>query len=96
MSHTLMLGPVLDLKAAAPLQAEMLARRGQALEIDASAVQRLGGLCLTVLISAQRTWSDDAIPLHVSNRSQAFDDALSLFGAATRFDEPPLDEVNSI
>lgn len=94
MRDALILAPNLDLKAAAPLQAEILTRRGQALEIDASSVQRLGGLCLTVLLSAQRTWCDDALPLHVINRSPAFDEALSLFGARAKFDEPLMDEMN--
>jgi len=94
MIKALMLDPVLDLKAAASLQTEILAHRGQALEIDASAAQRLGAQCLQVLLSAQRTWSDDAIPLHLVHRSEALTAALELFGASTRFDEPRLDEVN--
>ena len=53
MSDALMLDPILDLKAAASLQAAILAHRGQALELDASAVQRLGAQCLQVLLSAQ-------------------------------------------
>ena len=35
---------VLDLRAAKPLWAEVSAARGQALEVDASEVERLGGL----------------------------------------------------
>jgi chemotaxis protein CheX len=91
MSDALHLDPVLDLQAAAPLQAALLARRGGALEVDASAVQRLGGLCLQVLISAHCTWCDDALPFAVIPRSAAFTDALALFGATSRLDEAPLD-----
>jgi len=86
MSDPILLEPVLDLKAAAPLQTALLARRGQAVEIDGSAVQRLGGLCLQVLISAHRTWAEDGLPLTIAGRSEAFDDALRQFGALSRLD----------
>jgi chemotaxis protein CheX len=94
MSDTLRLNPVLDLQAAAPLQTALLARRGAVLEIDASDVQRLGGLCLQVLLSAHRTWCDDAVPFSVTPRSAAFTDALGLFGAASRLDEALLNELD--
>jgi chemotaxis protein CheX len=90
VSEPLLLDPILDLKAAAPLQSALLARRGQALEIDGSAVQRLGGLCLQVLISAHRTWGEDGAPLTFAQRSEAFDDALGRFGAHGRLDLQPL------
>jgi len=86
MSDTLVLDPILDLKAAAPLQATLLARRGQAVELDASAVQRLGGLCLQVLLSAHRTWLEDGASLTFAARSEAFDNALRQFGAHSRLD----------
>jgi chemotaxis protein CheX len=86
MSDTLVLDPVLDLKAAAPLQAALLARRGQAVEIDGSAVQRLGGLCLQVLLSAHRTWLEDGGALIFGARSEAFDEALRQFGAHNRLE----------
>jgi len=95
MSDALLLEPVLDLKAATPLQSALLGRRGQALEIDASAVERLGGLCLQVLISAHKTWGDDGVPLHVAPRSEAFTEALRLFGATTRLDESQLEEMDA-
>ncbi|MEY4254855.1 MAG: hypothetical protein RLZZ141_82 [Pseudomonadota bacterium] len=71
----------LDLKAAAPLRSEFLALRHTALDVDASNVQRLGGLCLQVLMSAQATWAADAVPFSISSPSPAFQEALSLFGA---------------
>jgi chemotaxis protein CheX len=89
----LVLEPVLDLKAAAPLQAALLSRRGQALDLDASSVQRLGGLCLQVLLSAQKTWAEDAAPFAIGPGSPAFSEAVRLFGAETSlelnsFDQP--------
>ena len=95
MTDALLLEPVLDLKAATPLQTALLARRGQALEIDASGVERLGGLCLQVLISAYKTWNDDGFPLHLAPRSEAFTEALRLFGATTRLEEPRLEEMEA-
>ena len=71
----------LDLKAAGPLRSELLTLRHTPLDIDASNVQRLGGLCLQVLMSAQATWAADAIPFAISSPSPAFQEALSLFGA---------------
>ena len=47
---------VLDLKAATPLAVEFLAFRGKPLQFDGARVQRLGGQCLQVLLSAAKTW----------------------------------------
>ena len=49
MTATVVLAPVLDLRAAEPLKGELLAARGQALTLDGSAVEWLGGLCLQLL-----------------------------------------------
>jgi chemotaxis protein CheX len=81
----LRLAPVLDLNAAAPLKAAFLEHRGEPLEVDASQVQRLGGLCLQVLIAARHGWAEDGRPLSITPRSPAFDEALGLFGAADQF-----------
>jgi chemotaxis protein CheX len=85
--ETLVLDPVLNLKAAAPLRAAILERRGEPLTLDASGVQRLGALCLQVLIAARHTWVDDArggpVTLALTPRSPAFDEAVRLFGAET-------------
>ncbi len=77
----LQLPAVLDLQAAAPLAAELLGRRGAALTLDGSAVQRLGGQCLQVLLAAQASWMEDAQPLSIANASPEFCAAAALFGA---------------
>lgn len=82
-STTLHLPEVLDLKAAAPLQADLLAVQGSLVELDASGVQRLGGLCLQVLLAAQQSWAEDGKSLRVINPSTDFTDGLALFGAAS-------------
>jgi len=90
MGQPLILAPVLDLNAAAPLRATLLEHRGEPLSLDASHVQRLGGLCLQVLLSAARTWADDGRIFEIAPRSAAFDEALALFGAAAKFDDEQL------
>ncbi len=63
---------ILDLNAATPLAVELLARRGEAVEVDASRVERLGGQCLQVLLSAVKTWRADAVPLAIVDASPDF------------------------
>ena len=72
---------ILDLTAAAPLASALLARRGTPLTVDASAVRKLGGLCLQVLLSARATWATDKIPFAVTKPSIAFQKSLAQFGA---------------
>ena len=73
---------VLDLGAAAPLKAELLTRRGGPIEIDASAVQRAGGLCLQVLLSASATWAVDGHEFNLAQPSEALCEAIRNLGAA--------------
>jgi chemotaxis protein CheX len=82
----LRLPEVMDLRAAAPLANDLLAVRGQPVTLDASAVERLGGLCLQVLMAARQTWAGDHIAFTLANPSPAFADCLSLLGAS--FDAP--------
>jgi len=70
----------LDLKAAAELHREFLARRGVDLAVDASEVSRLGGLCLQVLLAAVRAWRNDGRELAIVNPSETYCNALNLFG----------------
>ncbi|WP_244497787.1 STAS domain-containing protein [Aureimonas sp. AU40] len=76
----LALPPVLDITASAGLHTTLLAHRGTPLALDASAVKRLGGQCLQLLISANRTWVADGVPLRLSGVSEAFERDLGLMG----------------
>lgn len=76
----LMLAEVLDLRAAGPLHQEILARRGESIRIDASAVRRLGGLCLQVLLCAVAAWREDGQRLTFLNPSPGFVEGLELLG----------------
>ena len=82
MTEALVLPPVLDIRAAEDLKTQLLALRGRPLAIDASAVERLGGLCLQVLLSARRTWDEDGQALSVAAPSDAFAEQWAAFGAA--------------
>jgi chemotaxis protein CheX len=75
------LASVLDLAAARPLWAELSGARRQPVEIDASDVERLGGLCLQILLGAQRAWRADGVAFTIANPSQAFTDAVRLMAA---------------
>lgn len=79
---TLMLNRVLDLRAAQPLAEDLLAMRGRPVSVDASQVEKLGGLCLQVLLSGAATWRADGISLRFGDVSDVFDEQLALFGLA--------------
>ena len=53
-----------------------------ALALDASGVDRLGGLCLQVLLSARKTWAADGQPFTVRAASDAFAAQWEAFGAS--------------
>ncbi len=77
----LILPEALDLPAAAPLTAALLARRGQDVALDASAAQRLGGQCLQVLLAAQATWAEDGRNFRIYGASCELAEAAALLGA---------------
>lgn len=81
MTAVVVLSPVLDIRAAEPLRAELLALRGQAVSLDASRVERLGGLCLQVLLSARRTWASDGQSLTLASSGADFSEQWAAFGA---------------
>jgi chemotaxis protein CheX len=77
----LKLAAALDLTAAGSLAAELLPLRGRDLRLDAAQVQRLGGQCLQVLLSAERTWRADGAGFVIGNASERFLADWRLFGA---------------
>lgn len=76
------LPPILDLAAARPLQAQLLAARGAALDLDASSVERVGAVCLQVLLAAHAQWKRDGHGFAVTSASPAFEDAMRLASAS--------------
>lgn len=81
-SASIKLASELDIKAAAPLAAELNATRGRDLRLDASRIERIGGQCLQVLLSAAATWATDGAELTVEEPSPAFIDAIGTAGFA--------------
>ena len=81
-SSPTVLPPILDLRAAGPLAAELLGRRGKPIVLDGAGVERLGGQCLQVLLSARATWAADGQPFRIDRPSTAFTDTLGALGAA--------------
>jgi chemotaxis protein CheX len=71
---------ILDLQAAEPLRAELMALRGRPLNMDASQVARMGGLCLQVILAARQTWAADGVAIRVDQPSDAFIEQLGAFG----------------
>ena len=93
MSDIVILEPVLGLTAAAALKSELLAHRGKPVQVDASNVQRLGGLCLQVLVAGARLWAEEGRPFSLTPRSEAFAHALNLFGATAQFENASAEGV---
>ena len=73
---------VLDLRSAEPLKAELMALRGNAVSLDASAVERVGGLGVQLLLSAIKTWKADGQVLTFLNVSNAMSEQWLSFGAS--------------
>jgi chemotaxis protein CheX len=79
-TESITLSNELDIKAAGPLAAELLAARGKDLAVNASQIERVGGQCLQVLLSAAATWSADGAKLTIEEPSPAFVDAVQTAG----------------
>jgi chemotaxis protein CheX len=76
----LTLPATLDLRAAGPLVANFNAARGNHVTVDASKVEKVGTLCVQILLSAHATWARDGIPLVMTSASDAFTEALDVLG----------------
>ncbi|GCA48552.1 MULTISPECIES: STAS domain-containing protein [Sinorhizobium] len=79
--NTLKLAPVLDLNEATVLHESLLALKGGAVAIDASAVERVGALCVQVLMAAARSWEADRLSFTFAEVSDAFIKTTQLIGA---------------
>jgi chemotaxis protein CheX len=81
MTDALTLPAVLDLRAAGQLKADIQSRAGAALDLDASKVERVGGLCLQVLIAAEAHWRSAGHAFRLTNAGASFRDDLRLMNA---------------
>ena len=78
--HSIVLARRLDLSQATPLAQALRGASGTDLLLDASAVTHLGGLALQLLASAAQNARDLGCSFIITPRSEAFDEALGLFG----------------
>ncbi|RIX98840.1 STAS domain-containing protein [Aureimonas flava] len=74
------LAPVLDVRAAKPLHAELLALRGDTVIVDGAQVERIGAQCAAILLSAARSWESDGQEFSLVNPSDALCRGLELLG----------------
>jgi chemotaxis protein CheX len=72
----------MDIRSVGPLVKELLALRGRPIRLDASQVERLGGLGLQTLLSARLTWRADKVGFTVVDPSAAFTADCVQLGAA--------------
>ena len=79
-TYKVTLAPILDLRAAVPLADALKAHRGHDVEIDASEVARVGAQCVQVLLSALKTWREEARRLEIVASSDVFEEGVKLLG----------------
>lgn len=82
LRKTVQLAPVLDMKAASTLADELMLARGSDLQIDGSAVERIGAQCLQVLLAARQTWRTDEAALVIVAASEPLRTSVALLGAS--------------
>lgn len=81
MGQSMELPAILDLNAAAIVHHELNNLRGKAVELDASGVERLGGVCLQLLLAARAAWAADGNGFKIANHSEAFAASARLMAA---------------
>ena len=93
--RTLALAASLDMTAASSLAQDFIGARGQGLILDASAVRRLGGQCVQLLLAARMAWSTDGIDFDVADPSPEFTEALALMGCPGLIPAAPLQDPSA-
>jgi chemotaxis protein CheX len=76
----LKLPEVLDLNAASRLHEQVLAHKGEDIDIDASDVNRVGAQCIQVLLAAAKSWRAEDQHFKVEPASDVFVKTLQLLG----------------
>lgn len=76
----LSLEKVLDLNEATALHGKLMALKGSNVSIDASSVERVGALCVQVLMSAAKTWEEEQNSFTFSKMSDALAKTMQLIG----------------
>ncbi|MBO9097248.1 MULTISPECIES: STAS domain-containing protein [Rhizobium] len=71
---------VLDLNEASTLRSKLMGLRGNNVVVDASGVERVGALCVQVIMAAAKTWEEDKLSFTFSKVSDAFQKTMQLIG----------------
>lgn len=74
------LPPLMTSRFAPELLGDLQAVRGQTISLDASSVQKIGTLCLQVLLSGHKTWTADGLPFCMTGASEEVASRCKLFG----------------
>ncbi len=77
---TVSLAAVLDLNEASALRGKLMGLRGGNVAIDASGVERIGALCIQVIMAAAKTWDEDKLSFTFSKVSDAFQKTMEMIG----------------
>ncbi|NLR98936.1 STAS domain-containing protein [Rhizobium sp. P38BS-XIX] len=77
---TISLATVLDLNEASTLRGKLMGLRGSNVVIDASGVERVGALCMQVIMAAAKTWDEDKLSFTFSKVSDAFQKTMQMIG----------------
>ncbi|MGG6896320.1 MULTISPECIES: STAS domain-containing protein [Rhizobium] len=77
---TISLAAVLDLNEASTLRGKLMGMRGSNVVIDASGVERIGALCMQVIMAAAKTWDEDKLSFTFSKVSDAFQKTMQMIG----------------
>lgn len=77
---SLSLAPVLDLNEATALHRQLMGLKGSNVVIDASAVERVGALCVQVLMAGAKSWEEDKLSFTFLKVSDAFTKTMQLIG----------------
>ncbi|MGV1759379.1 chemotaxis protein CheX [Rhizobium sp. AC27/96] len=77
---TISLAAVLDLNEASTLRGKLMGLRGSNVAIDASGVERIGALCVQVIMAAAKTWDEDKLSFTFSKVSDAFQKTMQVIG----------------
>ncbi|MFT4184089.1 MAG: STAS domain-containing protein [Rhizobium sp.] len=77
---TISLAAVLDLNEASALRGKLMGLRGSNVAIDASGVERIGALCIQVIMAAAKTWEEDSHSFTFSKASDAFQKTMQMIG----------------
>ena len=80
MVNHLILGERLDSAAAVQLREDLSGFEGEALSVDASKVELVGGLCLELLLLAGKIWIRAGHAFSVDNPSEGFTENLARLG----------------